>query len=403
MKLKITIITLLIGLTSIAQVKFEKGYFITTKGNKVECLIRNEGWRNNPIAFEYKEDENFPIKTRTIKNTREFGVTNEFKFEKFTVEIDKSSNLINELSTERASSFQKKTIFLKVLVEGNAKLYSYKKGYLTKYFYNKEGKVKQLEYKLYKTKSNTIKKNINYIKQLKDFFPCNKIDATKIKYKKRDLILYFNTYNNCLNNNIQNIDYTKKESKFIFNLWSKLGLGQSNLEISTETNKLNRSSFKFDSKFTFKIGVEAEYILPFNKNKWAVFIEPTYSSSYSSSTSNQISGPVSTYDVSFDVEYSSIEIPLGIRHYFFLNQNNKLFLNGGFIIDLPLNSSIKHNPFRTLDVSTDSNFLLGLGYEYKNKYRLEIRYNTSRDLLSDYIDESTNHENISIIIGYNLM
>jgi hypothetical protein len=33
---------------------------------------------------------------------------------------------------------------------------------------------------------------------------------------------------------------------------------------------------KFDNKISFRIGLEAEFILPFNKNKWAVFAEPTY-------------------------------------------------------------------------------------------------------------------------------
>ena len=33
---------------------------------------------------------------------------------------------------------------------------------------------------------------------------------------------------------------------------------------------------KFDSNTNVSLGIEAEFILPFNKNKWAIIFEPTY-------------------------------------------------------------------------------------------------------------------------------
>jgi hypothetical protein len=49
------------------------------------------------------------------------------------------------------------------------------------------------------------------------------------------------------------------------------------------------------------------------------------------------------------VNYTSIEIPIGVRHYFFLNENSKVFINGSFIVDISFNSIIEFedNPILT--------------------------------------------------------
>lgn len=54
MKLRITLILLVVIGNIFAQTKFEKGYFITTKGNRVDCLIKNEDWLNIPSKIDYK-------------------------------------------------------------------------------------------------------------------------------------------------------------------------------------------------------------------------------------------------------------------------------------------------------------------------------------------------------------
>ena len=47
MKLQLTTLLLLISIFTYSQTKFQKGYFIKTNGDKVECLIKNEDWKNN--------------------------------------------------------------------------------------------------------------------------------------------------------------------------------------------------------------------------------------------------------------------------------------------------------------------------------------------------------------------
>ncbi len=38
------------------------------------------------------------------------------------------------------------------------------------------------------------------------------------------------------------------------------------------------AEFDFGSQVNFRIGIEAEFIRGFNKNKWAIICEPTYQS-----------------------------------------------------------------------------------------------------------------------------
>ena len=175
MKQKITMLLLFIGLNTIAQIKFEKGYFISNNGIKTECFIKNEDWLNNPSKFLYKTELNSKVLTATIEKVKEFKISNKLYYIRFSVLIDESSSVMGQLSDKRTSDFTQKKLFLKLLVDGKSKLYSYTKKNLIRYFYKKNNGVKQLEYKLYNISQVQIAKNINYIKQLNDFFPCQNI------------------------------------------------------------------------------------------------------------------------------------------------------------------------------------------------------------------------------------
>ena len=65
---KIYILFLIIGISfSIdcnSQISYVKGYYINDSNQKINCLIRNVDWRNNPKEFEYK------ISEQTKKNTK---------------------------------------------------------------------------------------------------------------------------------------------------------------------------------------------------------------------------------------------------------------------------------------------------------------------------------------------
>ena len=156
-----------INLFSFSQIKFEKGYFITNSDEKVECLIRNVDLKFNPDGFTYKLAETSENKKETINSVKEFGVYDRFKYSRHTVDIDYSSSRNEDLNRNYLPDFKEETVFLQVLIEGKANLYSYINAEVSRYFFSTEDKnVKQLIYKEFLNESDKITENNQYKQQL---------------------------------------------------------------------------------------------------------------------------------------------------------------------------------------------------------------------------------------------
>ena len=379
-KLLVFLITFFTSCT-FSQIKFEKGYFIDNNDIKTECLIKNIDWYNNPLEFDFKLNESSAAENKTINDVKEFAVSN-LKYTRFLVNIDRSSKKINQLSIDRNPIFKKETLFLKSLVEGNSNLYYYKDDAIDRFFYSipDTKEVEQLIYKAYKYTNNHIKENNRFRQQLLLNLVCPSISNKKVKeveYKTKDLIAFFDEYNRC--NNSESIRFDNKKNKEdLFNLNIRPGVNSSSLSISNST--VSSSDKDYENKLNLRFGIEAEFIFAFNKNKWSVLIEPTYQS----------------YKVD-NVDYKSIELPVGVRHYLFLNNNTKVFVNGLFVNDFPLGSTV-----RNLEIWYSPNIALGLGCNVNKKYSMEIRYFTDRGILGKYLSWGSNYKTISFIVGYNL-
>ncbi|MEW4924000.1 tRNA modification GTPase [Algibacter sp. 2305UL17-15] len=394
--MKKQLLLLLITILSIncyAQISFEKGYYIDNSNQKVDCLIKNIDWKNNPTEFEYKLTEHSSKKTATIKTIKEFGIYNISKYSRQTIDIDRSSNIMSEISNDKNAILKKEQLFLKVLIEGKANLYSFEDGSLNRYFYSKDdSKIQQLIFKRYLSIDNKIGENNRYQQQLWTDLKCSTFKISKIKnvdYKKNELIKFFVEYNEC--NSQEFTNFEEKQKKDLFNLSIRPGINNSSLSIQNAITSYNNTDF--DNELGFRLGIEGELIMPFNKNKWAVIIEPTYQ--YFKSE-KKLTGR------SNKVDYKSIELPIGIRHYFFLGDNAKIFINGSFIFDLSGNSNFDFGSGANLEIKSKNNLAFGLGYKHNDKYSLELRYQTDRDLLSNYLYWSSNYNTLSLIFGYSL-
>lgn len=375
-----------------SQIKFESGYFVNIDGNKVNCFIKNMDWKNNPIEFSYKLSENSEVKTADIKSVLEFGISDFIKYKRFTVDIDKSSEDMSQLSKTRNPEFSKDELFLKVLVEGKATLFSYENGYIRKYFFCTDSlKVEQLVFKSYLHSELELMENNSYKQQLLNILKCQKItmkDIDKIHYRNTDLVRLFTIYNECQNS--ATIDYEKKTDRDIFKLSLRPGLNLSNLLINSPSNDIN---IDFGNKLTYRLGAEAEYIMPFNKNKWALIIEPTFQYYKSEFTKNR------QY---YKIDYKSIELPLGVRYYIFLNEKSKIYVNSSFVVDFDLNSEISTVNGTWADIDSKPNWAFGLGYKQNNKFTFEMRYGLSRDLIP-FSSFYSHYKTFSIILGYNVL
>ncbi|WP_435623263.1 tRNA modification GTPase [Flagellimonas sp.] len=393
-------------LKSNAQISFEKGYFINNNNQKVDCFIRNIDWRNNPTEFEYKLDLNSESKIANIKSIKEFSIDNTSKYERHLVDIDRSSEQISKLSYDQNPKFSNEELFLKVLGEGKANLYEYVDGNLTKYFYNTDdSEVEQLIFKSYRTTDNRIGKNNRFRQQLLQNLACSTIktnDVLNLDYTKRSLTNFFIKYNSCEGANF--FSYQENGKRDFFNLSLRPRLNLSSLSFEDSSGQL--TNFDFDDQSSFSFGIEAEFILPFNKGKWALLVEPTYQS-FKSQGTTELELNVLVETIQSEIDYTSIELPIGVRHYFFLNNSSKIFINASLLFDFTSSSSIEfiredNSTFQSIDVTTSNNIALGLGYKLKDRYSLEIRYFTSRDVIGEQLQRQANLNTLSIILGYSV-
>lgn len=366
------------------QINYESGYFISNNDKKTECLIRNTNWRNTPSEFKYilNENDDNP-KTETINNIREFAIVNDVKFKKFTLEIDRSSSNQRSLTHDKKVNLKNETLFLKVIVEGEANLYEYSDEDLVRFFVSSgsQEKVEQLIYKEYLAENDKIGKNTQFRQQLFLLLKSEDLNTKnfeKLKYNREDISKLFIKYNK-----IKDPAFTEPEDKKVtgginFKLVAGINSASASLDYTTTAN--NNSSFSEDfKKNIFKAGIEIEYVMPFQKNKWSIFIDPNFQSfSDKANLSNQRTA---------EVDYKIIQIPIGVRHYFFISDKSKIFINAGYSFNISQSSNLKYKYVSSLNFPSEDRFkiplttngFIGLGYSFQ-RYSVEFRYNLPVEL-----------------------
>ncbi len=400
------LILAIVCVESYAQISFENGYYINNLDQKIECQIKNEDWKNNPSDFEYRIPGTNESLTEMIGNVKEFAIYNGSKHLRAMVNIDRSKDNAQDLTLERNPLFKTEELFLKVLTEGKASLYEYVDGNLKRYFYNVENStIEQLIFKKFKLLDNKIGTNNQFKQQLWEDLKCSSLtlkDAERLSYKRNELIDFFEKYYECTNS--EYVSYLPQESSDRFHLTLRPRI--SNSSLSMRSNPANNKETDFESKLGLGVGLEFEFILPFNKNKWSLILEPTYLSFVADKTRDDTK--VSCGKLVAEVNYKSIEVPLGLRHYFFLNDNSKLFLNVSYVFDMAMNSSIelKRADGVVLDefkINSSNYLALGAGYKLNDKYSVELRYFTSKTLLGDYVFWNSDYKTMSLIVGYTFL
>ncbi|NTW26270.1 MAG: hypothetical protein HGA37_16335 [Lentimicrobium sp.] len=141
--------------------------------------------------------------------------------------------------------------------------------------------------------------------------------------------------------------------------------------------------------------------MPFNKNKWGIFFEPTYQYFYDEEQMPTFKAVITL---------NTVEFPIGLRHYFFLNKKLKLFANVIFIPSYSLNFNSTFEKQSTtqsilasyLKINPSHSFALGGGIGYK-KLNGEMRYSTNRNLLNKYASWYTDYFAFSLILGYRIL
>jgi hypothetical protein len=189
---------------SFGQIKYEKGYFIDNNNQRIECLIKNYDWKNNPEEIEFIISDSSEKQRVGISSIKEFGITGSSRFVRADVKIDISPWEMAKLSKNRDPEWSHQRLFLKVLVEGKATLYYYTGKDLVRFFYSvNDTTVKQLIYKEYYADNDNVATNRKFREQLWIDMRCENAKMSSLEsmnFKKAVLEKYFRKYNECNGN-----------------------------------------------------------------------------------------------------------------------------------------------------------------------------------------------------------
>jgi hypothetical protein len=389
MKIKWLIsILILLSIQLSAQTKYEHGYFITNNGEKRECLIKNEDWENNPDSFTYRLTSEAETNIGKLEDIQEFGIGELCKFIRFEGSIDRSRDLINFLSDIREPIWSEEILFLKVLIEGKASLYFYKDNEFERFFFkNHNAPISQLVYKRF-NQNRSVKENHAYREQLWSKVRSKQTtleDIQTLSYKEKSLIDYFEAYNK-----IEGEEYWKptvNDKRDYLNITFSGGYNFSKLIVYNSS--LLKDGLEFSRASSFYTGIGLEYILPFRNNKWALIADLQYN--YYKTIQEEV--PVA--------KFSFIELPIGLRHYFFINDDLHIYVDGRFKsgVTADIDNYLLIKEYQSLDVTSRSSLDFGGGIEYK-RISAGCRYNISREMLGSYMKWSTDYYGYSFFIAY---
>lgn len=382
-----------------AQNTFREGHYVVNSGDTITGFIKEYTWNENPEKIFFKAKLSDPQKTLEPEDILGFEISGRVKYKSARVEIDTSGNNSSDVSKNRSPDFVKKHLFLKILEEGEASLYQYQDGNLTRYFYStEEVSLQPLIYRKYLDKDTKIKTNNDFRQQLLNSLKCEKLsesDFKTLKYWEIGLRKVIAKYNSCSNNT--SYSYENEESKSSFHITVRPGFQLASL--TTEEGSENIQT-DFNIEASFRVGIEFEYILPFNNRKWSLILEPTYQT-YSSKQERPFGNSLPT---SREVDYKSVEVPLSFRYYLFLSSESQLFINGGLAYDINIGENkIIGNQGAELDLNGSFNPVFGLGFRFKQKFSFELRYQTSRDLLHENNFRKSTYSSFGFILGYRIL
>lgn len=395
------------SLPMFSQINYEPGYIINENGSKTECLIKNIDWKDNPTRIKYKMGEDADSRYAELKETKEFAIYDGPKFIREKVKINRTSDhVINKMDSSPNPEFKEETIFLKVLIEGEISLYSYVDERLTRFYYSTpDSDIEPLIYKRYiDIEEMKVGANELFKQQLFNMMKCEGLTINrfmKLSYLQSDLMKIYEAYYDCTNKEFT--QYVKKK-KQIFNFTIRPGIDLT--AMSMDSRYLHYGDINFDRELSFRFGFEMEYILPFNKKKWGFFIESTYQ--YYKTKLSKSDPSVGGGILNSKVDYSTLSVPIGIRHYFYFNDQSKMFLNTGVMFHKTFKSeaellNMDYQSLALIDVEVKIHFLLGAGYKLNDKYSFELRYlNGSRKLSFENAGWTAKMNSIELVFGYTL-
>jgi hypothetical protein len=365
-----------------SQTVFESGYIVYNNGTRAECKILNKNWLKNPEAISYKLTDDAPEVKAAVSEIKEFGVGG-LKYVVADVMIDQSPKDADKMTSSPDPVWVKERAFLKVISEGEASLYHFSKKAIERFLLSTRNNdsIRQLVYKPYKVSATSVAHNKTYQAQLIAEVSCPGLPNVKdVDYTMSSLKKYFEKFNECKGVKTESREVRKSSE---FHLTITPGVDFASFKT---VQPITGKTIKFTNEKSIRFGLEAEFVLPFNSKKWALLVEPTYQS-------YETSDP-------FPAVEKSIEIPAGLRHYFYLNEKSRIFLNTGAVFDFAFESHARYAGMEAeATQKTIISFFAGGGFKY-SRFGIEGRLYTEKSRIST----AWYHVNqkVAVIVGYRL-
>ena len=383
--------------------QYQEGYIITKNGDNKLGLIKNQNWNNNPERIYFKTDSKTPEQTIELSRLSEFGIGNDIKFVISEVDLEMSSDKINNLTRDKRPVFEKKTIALRKLIEGKISLFEYQFSNGTRYYVKKiDGNFEPLVFKKYLESGNRVGTNEHYKQQLSLLFSDKsdelQKDLERLSYSRKSISKIISKYN--LLNNSNSISYTEKiKSKAKLNIALFGGLEQTS--VSYQFPNVATLNPAFDDISRSILGAELELLVL--NNKLGIFSGYSIKSKVSESVVIQTS--VEDITQTATLSFNNNTVFFGARGYIPTVKNLNLVINAGISVETVNNFSL------TFDISRiEENFkrnsgseFFGVGLEYKKVFA-EARFFSNRMFAENVSNNvSVDNSNVNFRLGYKIM
>ncbi|NJK96165.1 MAG: hypothetical protein HC905_15750 [Bacteroidales bacterium] len=138
----------------IAQSNYKNGIIVTYDGDTIKGYIDDRDWIYNPFEVQFRSEQKVESEIFTPIIISSFQIEGEDLYKSFPVSISMDEVRLTILHQGPDTSSIFKTVFLKVLVEGdNINLYEYTDNIKSRFFYKKPSMEypQELRYRVYKS------------------------------------------------------------------------------------------------------------------------------------------------------------------------------------------------------------------------------------------------------------
>ena len=362
-----------------AQQNFVKGYIVTTSGDTIQGVLNNKDWLKNPSYISFKNTSSSNVNKYYPLQVKSFGINTGEIYESHSISMDVSPHIeMNIFAMDNTVSknvvIPDTTVFLTVLVKGEATLYSFFDANSKPHFYfSKKGENSIEELILqkavyYKNDVKFIGESKIYQDQLMALSDCKDLqDFKNVQFLSENLIPIFIKYNKCVGFQSSKIIRNNKNKNQFYVLG---GVSFNQTDLGAPINSVLPM-----------VGIGIDYIAPRDRNRLRIGLEGSYQSS-------------GKRDINFT---NYIKINALVKYQILVDKPINPYLTVGYGITVTLNSDTNKNFGRTFDTS---GLLFGVGF-IKNRISVEARYESVGSTMN-YLYGALSANNCNLFLRYHI-